>query len=63
MNKKLKKFVSLSIFLVWLFQALLSPIGKLEPAPGGTPSQGIPDNGIPPIVRSPGIGDTSDDRN
>ncbi len=63
MNKKLKKFVSLSIFLVWLFQAVFSPISKGETVPDGTPPQSAPDHGIPPIVRSPGIGDTSDDRN
>lgn len=62
MNKKLKKFVSLSIFLVWLFQAILSPIGKVEPTPGGTPPQSAPDHGIPPIVRFPGWGDGGDDR-
>ena len=62
MNRKLKKFVSLSIFLVWLFQAVFSPISNGETVPDGTPPQSAPGNGIPPIARFPGWGDGGDDR-
>ncbi len=63
MNRKLKKFVSLSIFLVWLFQAVFSPISNGETVPDGTPPQSAPGYGIPPIARFPGVGDGEDTRN
>ena len=63
MNKKLKRLVSLSIFLLWLLQAIFTPVGKDEPGPGSNPPQGTEEK-IPPIIpHSPGWGIGDKNRN